>query len=253
MTIIDSPLPPEAQATTCKRSRDASQSSIGTTDPAMHCSENMCGRIVPTYWKVAKRSMDVMIALSVLVLSSPLIVISILAISMASPGSPFFVQQRAGRNGRPFTMYKLRTMNRQAPHQVPGEVVDTTVTGPVTKMRKDPRVFPVGSFLRKTSLDELPNLVNVLLGEMSIVGPRPSPLVEHFYCIERYGKAECDQRLSVKPGITGLWQISGRSNLSALDERVQLDIQYAQTWTPLGDLKILLTTIPAVLFAKGAY
>jgi lipopolysaccharide/colanic/teichoic acid biosynthesis glycosyltransferase len=131
-------------------------------------------------------------------------------------------------------------------------LVDSSVTGPVAKTQNDPRVFPIGRFLRRTSIDELPNLVNVLLGDMSIVGPRPMQNVEIDYCAQRYGQLINAWRLTVKPGITCLWQISGRSELH-FDERVRLDVTYAVTWTPLADLRIILATIQVVLFRRGAY
>jgi lipopolysaccharide/colanic/teichoic acid biosynthesis glycosyltransferase len=131
-------------------------------------------------------------------------------------------------------------------------LVDPAVTGPVAKTQNDPRVFPVGRFLRKTSIDELPNLVNVLIGDMSIVGPRPMQSVEIEYCTRRYGQLINAWRLTVKPGITCLWQISGRSHLH-FDERVRLDVTYAVTWTPMADLQIILATIHVVLFGRGAY
>jgi lipopolysaccharide/colanic/teichoic acid biosynthesis glycosyltransferase len=129
---------------------------------------------------------------------------------------------------------------------------DDAVTGPVAKVRHDPRVFPVGRFLRVTSIDELPNLVNVLRGEMSVVGPRPMQAIEIEYCARRYGDEVSASRLAVKPGITGLWQISGRSDMH-FDERVRCDVEYAATWTLREDMRIIALTAGAVLLRRGAY
>lgn len=201
-----------------------------------------------------KRGIDIALALAVLIVTAPVLLLAIALICIASPGSPFFAQSRIGRGGKPFVLYKLRTMKRGL---VPSReqvnlVYDTDATGPVMKAQRDPRVFPIGKLLRKTSIDELPNLINVLRGEMSIVGPRPMQAIEIDYCAQRYGDEVNVSRLAVKPGITCLWQISGRSQLH-FDDRVRLDVTYAMTWTPLYDLKIIWATVPAVLFSRGAY
>ncbi len=201
------------------------------------------GRIVPRSWEAWKRALDICISATVLLLSSPIILLSMLAICVTSPGSPIFVHERIGRHGRPFMMYKLRTMVTDAHRLHQTRLV---------KQKHDPRVLPVGRILRKVSIDELMNLVNVLRGDMSIVGPRPMLDNEIRACIERHGEAATLQRLAVKPGITGLWQVSGRANLH-FDDRVKLDITYATSWTPWGDLQILWRTIPIVFFARGAY
>jgi lipopolysaccharide/colanic/teichoic acid biosynthesis glycosyltransferase len=175
------------------------------------------------------------------------VALAALAIVAVSPGRPFFRQERIGKNGRAFRLYKLRTM-------VPGAHLQHSemhhlneVAGPVLKIRNDPRLHPLGKLLRRTSLDELPNLINVLRGEMSIVGPRP-PLPSE---VAHYDEVAL-RRLSVKPGITCLWQISGRSNV-AFDEWMRLDNLYIDTWSPLGDLAIVLRTIPAVVRGEGAH
>jgi len=182
-----------------------------------------------------------------LLLTMPLIVAAAIAIMIVSPGSPFFVQQRVGRLGRRFPLYKLRTMQCGAHLLHAGLQHLNEVDGPVFKIRKDPRLHTLGAFLRKSSIDELPNFFNVLRGEMSIVGPRP-PLPSE---VEHYSEYAM-RRLTVKPGITCLWQISGRSNLS-FDEWMRLDNEYIDTWTPLGDLKIIARTIPTVLRREGAH
>lgn len=193
--------------------------------------------------RLAKRAVDILLAGIGLIAFSPVLIISVLAIMVTSAGSPFFTQSRVGYRGRRFTMFKLRTMVKGAhlQHQPL-----------LQKMKADARVFPVGRLLRRTSIDELPNLLNVLKGDMSIVGPRPMLENEIRYCAERHGDQAVAERLTVKPGITGLWQISGRANLH-FDERVELDIAYARDWTLSEDLKIIAKTIPALLLSRGAF
>ena len=170
-----------------------------------------------------------------------------IAIVICSPGSPIFAQERVGLYGRRFTMFKLRTMKINAHAQQEALRSINEVSGPVFKIKSDPRVFALGRILRKLSIDELPNLVNVLLGNMSIVGPRP-PLPSE---VEKYNDYAL-RRLRVKPGITCVWQISGRSNVD-FNEWMRLDHTYIDNWSPAYDIKIMLSTIPAVLFSKGAY
>ena len=191
--------------------------------------------------------MDMTVAIGVLVATAPLIALAALGIACVSPGSPFFTQERVGRDGRAFRMFKLRTMIDGA-HLIHDDLHPfSEVDGPVFKIRNDPRLHPLGKMLRRTSIDELPNLINVLWGDMSIVGPRP-PLPRE---VARYD-AFARRRLTVKPGITCLWQISGRSNLS-FDEWMRLDNTYIDTWSPWGDFVILLKTVPAVLRGEGAH
>ena len=191
--------------------------------------------------------MDMTVAIGVLVVSAPLIALAALGIACVSPGSPFFTQERVGRDGRAFRLFKLRTMIDGA-HLIHDDLHPfSEVDGPVFKIRNDPRLHPLGKMLRRTSIDELPNLFNVLWGDMSIVGPRP-PLPRE---VARYD-AFARRRLTVKPGITCLWQISGRSNLS-FDEWMRLDNRYIDTWSPWGDFVILLKTVPAVLRGEGAH
>ena len=204
-------------------------------------------RAIPASWPRLKRAMDVAIAGTALAVLSPVIVLAAIGIVCVSPGSPIFTQERVGRRGRRFKLLKLRTMIDGA-HLIHDDLHRfSEVDGPVFKIRNDPRLHPLGKFLRRTSIDELPNLINVLRGEMSLVGPRP-PLPRE---VERYDDF-ARRRLSVKPGITCLWQISGRSNVS-FDEWMRLDNAYIDTWSPLGDLKILLKTVPAVLRGEGAH
>jgi lipopolysaccharide/colanic/teichoic acid biosynthesis glycosyltransferase len=204
-------------------------------------------RYVPTSWYAAKRCIDVVGAAAVLLLSAPIVLLSALAIMLVSPGSPFFAQERVGQNGRCFRLFKLRTMVDGA-HLVHEDMKPLSdVSGPVFKMRNDPRLHALGGLLRRASIDELPNLVNVLRGEMSLVGPRP-PLpseVEHY-------DAFAQRRLTVKPGITCLWQVGGRSNVD-FAAWMQLDNEYVDTWTPWGDVVLVLRTIPAVIRGEGAH
>jgi lipopolysaccharide/colanic/teichoic acid biosynthesis glycosyltransferase len=204
-------------------------------------------RRVPESWLVAKRALDVTTAIALLVLFAPLLALAILAIAVVSPGPALFLQERVGKNGSRFKLWKLRTMVDGA-HLKHSEMhLLNEVDGPVLKIRDDPRLHPLGKLLRRTSIDELPNLINVLRGEMSIVGPRP-PLPSE---VEHYDDVAL-RRLTVKPGATCLWQISGRSNLS-FDEWMRLDNLYIDTWSPLGDAWIVLRTIPAVVFGEGAH
>jgi lipopolysaccharide/colanic/teichoic acid biosynthesis glycosyltransferase len=204
-------------------------------------------RQVPQSWYAAKRCIDVAGALALLVLASPVIVVAAVAIMLVSPGSPFFAQERVGQNGRNFRLFKLRTMvdGAHLDHERMRPLSD--VDGPVFKMRNDPRLHALGGLLRRASIDELPNLFNVLRGEMSLVGPRP-PLpseVEHY-------DAFASRRLTVKPGVTCLWQVSGRSNVD-FAAWMQLDNEYVDTWTPWGDVVLVLRTVPAVIRGEGAH
>lgn len=195
-----------------------------------------------------KRMVDVVGALVLLVvLAIPMLIVALL-IRLTSPGPVLFKQQRAGLNGRPFTMYKFRSMVTNA-EQLRHELEQLNeMSGPVFKLTDDPRVTPIGRFLRRYSIDELPQLINVLRGEMSLVGPRPLPVDE----VARFDDVAHRRRLSVKPGLTCLWQISGRSELRDFKEWVRLDLEYIDHWSLWLDFKILLRTIPVVLTAKGA-
>ncbi|PYQ27846.1 MAG: UDP-phosphate galactose phosphotransferase [Acidobacteria bacterium] len=193
-----------------------------------------------------KRLIDVGVSLVMLALAVPAILIAALLIKLTSPGSILFKQPRVGLNGRKFTLYKFRTMIADA-HARREEVAHLNeMNGPVFKAKDDPRVTPVGRFLRRFSLDELPQFWNVLKGDMSLVGPRP-PIPEEVASYHRWHR----RRLSMKPGMTCLWQISGRNDID-FDRWMQLDLQYIDNWSPTLDFKILLRTIPAVLSGKGA-
>ena len=193
-----------------------------------------------------KRLLDICVSVILLVVSLPAILIAALAIKLSSPGSVLFKQERIGLNGRIFTLYKFRTMIEHA-HDRREEVRHLNeMTGPVFKVKDDPRITAVGRILRKFSLDELPQLWNVLKGDMSLVGPRP-PIPEEVGRYQRWHR----RRLSMKPGLTCLWQISGRNNID-FDRWMRLDLQYIDNWSPGLDLKILLRTIPAVITGRGA-
>ena len=196
---------------------------------------------------LAKRFLDVSLAALVGLVCLPLAAVVAVLIKLTSHGPVLFRQVRCGLNGRPFTFYKLRTMVDGA-EEMREEVEHLNqLDGPVFKAENDPRVTPVGRFLRRFSLDEIPQLWNVLLGEMSLVGPRP-PLPEE---VARYEKWQ-RRRLSMKPGLTGLWQVSGRNDLTRFDEWMELDLAYIDNWSLGLDFRILLRTIPAVLSGRGA-
>jgi exopolysaccharide biosynthesis polyprenyl glycosylphosphotransferase len=194
-----------------------------------------------------KRALDLALAgLSVAILSPFWLAIAV-GIKIDSPGPVFFRQERVGKNGKPFTVFKFRSMYADAEERLEKLRAHNEADGPLFKMKDDPRRTRVGRFIRKTSLDETPQFLNVLRGEMSIVGPRPGLASEVAQYQEWHRK-----RLEVQPGITGLWQVSGRSNLT-FDEMVMLDIYYAENWSLGLDIRIMLRTIPTVLFSEGAY
>jgi lipopolysaccharide/colanic/teichoic acid biosynthesis glycosyltransferase len=205
------------------------------------------GRAVPAAWHVLKRAIDVVVGSFLLIVSAPVVALAAIAITCVTRGTPFFAQERVGMHGRRFKMFKLRTMVNGA-HAMRQSVMHLNeVDGPVFKIRNDPRLHPLGRFLRRTSIDELPNLVNVVRGEMSLVGPRPALPSE----VEHYG-AVALRRLSVPQGVTCLWQINGRSDVS-FEHWMELDNKYVDEWTPLGDLLVVAKTIPAVLRRDGAH
>jgi lipopolysaccharide/colanic/teichoic acid biosynthesis glycosyltransferase len=170
------------------------------------------------------------------------------AIRLESSGSAIFQQKRSGRHGAPFTMYKFRTMHSNAEMQQAELKALNEMSGPVFKIKKDPRITKVGAFLRFTSLDELPQLFNVWFGQMSLVGPRPLPTYETLAMTANAQR----RRLSVSPGMTCLWQISGRNEVKDFSDWVRLDLEYIDRWSLWLDFQILLRTIPAVLFGRGA-
>jgi lipopolysaccharide/colanic/teichoic acid biosynthesis glycosyltransferase len=194
-----------------------------------------------------KRLMDVTLATCVLLLAFPALLLIALAIKLDSRGPVFFRQERIGRAGKPFRIVKFRSMTADALQLRDTVTPLNEVDGPLFKMEKDPRVTRVGAFIRKTSIDELPQLINVVRGEMSLVGPRPLPTEES----DRIHGAAL-ARLDVKPGITGLWQVCGRSDLTYADLE-HLDSVYVRSWSLRWDLRIIAQTPKAVLGRTGAY
>jgi exopolysaccharide biosynthesis polyprenyl glycosylphosphotransferase len=202
----------------------------------------------PPDWRaVCKRLLDFTGALVLLLLLSPLLLLIAVLIRLTSPGPALFVQERLGLNKQRFPMFKFRTMVTNAEALQKELEQFNEAGGPVFKMRNDPRITPIGNFLRKTSLDELPQLINVLRGELSLVGPRPLPLRDY----ERFDAYWFNRRFSVKPGITCIWQVSGRSN-TQFDHWIKQDLEYIDNWSLWLDLKLLLKTVPAVLRGTGA-
>ncbi len=195
---------------------------------------------------VAKRAADLAISFVLFVLTSPIQIAAAIAIKLSSPGPVFFRQVRCGLNGRHFTLIKFRTMQAGAQERLVEISHLNEMSGPVFKASNDPRLTRVGWILRRLSIDELPQLWNVIVGNMSLVGPRP-PLPEEVARYEPWQR----RRLSMKPGLTCLWQISGRNELD-FNRWMELDLKYIDTWSPMLDLKILLKTVPAVLSGRGA-
>ena len=194
-----------------------------------------------------KTLFDRLVALLLILLTSPIWLFAAIGIRLSSKGPVVFRQERGGLYGRPFTMFKFRTMVPDAEAQKLVLEAENQMSGPVFKIDNDPRVFKFGGFLRRTSIDELPQLLNVAIGQMSLVGPRPalaSEMVE--WDADLYG------RLRVRPGITGMWQVSGRSE-TTFEEYTRLDLYYVDNWSLVVDLAILAKTIPAVLKSDGAY
>jgi len=188
------------------------------------------------FFKILKRGLDIIISLLALIILFPALLFIIIAIKVSSKGSAIFKQKRAGKNGNSFVFYKFRTMT-----------IDTDPFGPSPKSGRDPRLTKVGRILREYSLDELPQLFNILKGDMSVVGPRPLYLSQ----IPEWSKRQ-KKRLLVKPGLTGLAQISGRGELTR-EEKLELDVKYVETASLLADTKIILATIAYVFLRKGIY
>lgn len=196
---------------------------------------------------LVKRAIDVSVSSALLIILCPLFFIITLMIKIKSPGPIFFVHERIGLNKRRFRLYKFRTMVPGAEKKL-AELEDLNeVSGPVFKIKNDPRITAIGKFLRKSSIDELPQLINVLKGDMSLVGPRPLPVRDY----EGFDEDWHRRRFSVRPGITCLWQINGRSNVT-FEKWMQLDMEYIDNWSLALDLKILAKTVPAVLRGSGA-
>jgi exopolysaccharide biosynthesis polyprenyl glycosylphosphotransferase len=198
-------------------------------------------------YDVAKRILDFTIALLSVIVLSPVLLLIAIAIKLDSRGPVFFKQERLGKGTRRFTMIKFRSMYVDGDARIGELAALNEATGPLFKMRRDPRITRVGRILRRTSLDELPQLFNVLAGTMSIVGPRP-PLPRELNGFDTIQRA----RLRVLPGLTGLWQVSGRSDLP-FEEMVRLDMEYIERRSILMDLRIIAMTVPSVVLGVGAY
>ncbi|MCX6030262.1 MAG: undecaprenyl-phosphate glucose phosphotransferase [Chloroflexi bacterium] len=197
--------------------------------------------------RASKRAFDLILAGLGMIVSAPIWLLVALAIKLDSPGPVLFKQARAGRDGKPFTVFKFRSMRQDAEAELEQLLEQNEASGPMFKIREDPRRTRIGRIIRQTSLDELPQLINILRGEMSLVGPRPALLTEVAQYQDWHRK-----RLEVQPGLTGLWQVSGRSDLS-FDEMVMLDIYYAENWSLGMDIRILWRTVPQIIFGDGAY
>jgi lipopolysaccharide/colanic/teichoic acid biosynthesis glycosyltransferase len=207
------------------------------------------GLLAARPWQRAtKRLIDILGSLALLILLSPVMLVIAISIPLTSPGPVIYAQRRIGKGGRPFTMYKFRSMERDA-HDLRHLHAHRNrhTTGPVFKVPDDPRVTKVGRVIRRLSLDELPQLLNVLRGDMSLVGPRPALPEEYDVC-----SSDVRQRTLVAPGLTCIWQVSGRSDVDFL-RWVDMDLEYIRTWTLRLDLLLLIRTIPAVFRGNGAY
>lgn len=196
---------------------------------------------------LGKRILDIVLSLILLLILSPILLAAAIGIKLSSSGPVLFSQERIGVNKRRFRMFKFRTMVQDAEKQIAELEQHNCMDGPVFKMKDDPRITPIGKFLRGTSIDELPQLLNVLLSDMSLVGPRPLPIRDY----EGFSLDWQRRRFSVKPGITCLWQIAGRSSIT-FEQWMRLDLKYMDEWTFWLDIRILLLTIPAVLRGSGA-
>lgn len=198
-------------------------------------------------WLVAKRIVDIVLGLVGSILSIPVILITAIPLLIESPGPLIFKQQRVGRNGRLFNIYKIRSMYTDAEERKAELMEHNKMDGLMFKVDDDPRITKVGKFIRKYSIDELPQFFNVVKGDMSLIGTRP-PTVDEFTQYESRHK----RRLSMRPGITGMWQVSGRSDIQDFEEVVRLDCEYIDNWSPMLDAKIFIKTIGVVLTHKGA-
>jgi exopolysaccharide biosynthesis polyprenyl glycosylphosphotransferase len=209
---------------------------IGLREPALH-----------GFNRAIKRTIDILVSAAALIVAAPIMLLVAVAVKLDSPGPVFLPQERVGKNGKVFRIYKVRSMYQDADRRLKDLLHRNEAGGPIFKMKDDPRRTRVGKLIRRLSLDEVPQLWNVLVGDMSLVGPRP-PLPHE---VEQYDDWQ-RRRLEVVPGLTGLWQVNGRSDLP-FDEMVMLDLFYIENWSLALDLKIILQTIPAVLSMRGAY
>ena len=219
--------------------------SVDSSTPA--AAINYAATPITEFQRDVKRIFDAVVSATALIIFSPLLLVIGLLIAIEDGFPVVFRQERIGMNKRRFKIYKFRTMVRDAEKRQAALEAQNEMEGATFKITNDPRITKTGNWLRRTSLDELPQLVNVLQGTMSLVGPRPLPLRD----FELFYNDSHRRRFSVKPGITGLWQVSGRNEIN-FEEWMRLDLQYIDTWSPLLELKILLWTIPAVLTGRGA-
>ena len=194
-----------------------------------------------------KRTIDIVIGIFGLMICTPTMIVVALVIKFDSPGPVIFTQERIGRHGKKFRMFKFRSMVRDAEQILKKDKHLNILYKNEYKLKADPRITKIGRFIRSHSFDELPQIFNVLLGDMSLVGPRPVTESE----LKKYG-ADVHKFLALKPGITGLWQVSGRNNLT-YEERIKYDVKYVETWSNLEDIKILFKTAPVVFSGNGAY
>lgn len=223
----------------------------GLAKPRFEQAESLAVVTLPTRADdsrlMVKRGIDIVGAVIAVILLSPVLLVTAIAVKLTSPGPVFFIQPRYGYNRRRFPMYKFRTMVNDAEQRMKDIEHLNEAKGPIFKIKKDPRLTKIGGFLRSTSIDELPQIFNVLLGHMSLVGPRPMSVRD----VSRFSEATLMRRFSVLPGMTGLWQVSGRSSLTFSDW-IALDLKYIDNWSLLEDLRILLITVPVVLRGRGA-
>ena len=226
--------------------RDVAHDRLVVTERGRLAVAHVLPPIRSGYRTAAKRTFDLVVAVGAIIVAAPFLVAAAIAIKVDSRGPVFFRQQRVGRNGKHFTMLKLRTMVTNAEDLKAELAARNEAAGPLFKMRDDPRITRVGRFLRKTSLDEIPQLWNVVRGEMSLVGPRPALEAE-----VNGWTPDLHHRLRVRPGLTGLWQISGRSDAS-FESYEHLDLYYTDNWSLARDLWIIARTIPAVVAQRGA-
>lgn len=201
----------------------------------------------PLYYKFIKRTFDIVASCIGLIVLSPVFLVTAVAIASEDGFPVFFQQPRTGKSMKPFQFYKFRSMFKDAPERLKELMKDNEQSGAAFKIKNDPRITKVGMFIRKYSIDELPQLVNIIKGDMSIVGPRPILDFQMEAC-DRYDR----QRMTVRPGLTCTWQISGRANIT-WEQWVEMDLQYIRNMSLLTDLKIILKTIPAVFKGEGAY
>ena len=225
---------------------EKSISRIGKLNAGRDYMQEVYRRKSPVYLRI-KRGMDVLLSAAALVCLSPIFLATAIAIKIEDRGPVFFSQLRAGKDMKPFKIYKFRSMYIDADAELPEMMKDNEQTGHAFKIKDDPRITKVGKFIRKFSIDELPQLINIIKGDMSIVGPRP---------ILPFQMEECNeyerQRLVVQPGLTCYWQIGGRANIK-WEDWVELDLDYIEKMSLWTDIKIIVKTIPAVFDREGAY